>query len=262
MPSSFQRTTLGRTGLAVSRLGMSASYGMPAAAVEHAFEHGVNYIYWGSLRRKAFAEGVRSLQRYREQMVLVVQSYSPFGSYLRRSLERALRELRFDYADVLLLGLWNRPVPARVLEAVRALKDEGLVRFLGVSTHHRPLIARLAPQPDYDLFHVRYNAVHPGAERDVFPYLSADSRPGIVAFTATCWGQLLGHRRIPARERTPTASDCYRFVLSNPTVDICMTGTANLEQTQQALEALQQGPLPEDEMAWMRRVGRAIYAKK
>ena len=35
--------TLGRTGLQVGRLGMAAGYGVPAAAVERAFERGVNY---------------------------------------------------------------------------------------------------------------------------------------------------------------------------------------------------------------------------
>jgi aryl-alcohol dehydrogenase-like predicted oxidoreductase len=261
MENPFERTLLGRTGLNVSRLGMSASYGMPAAAVEYAFERGVNYIYWGSLRRKAFGAGIRNLSNRREQMVLVVQSYSPFGSYLGRSVEGALRTLRFDYADVLLLGMWNRPVPDRVLDSARRLKERGLVRFLGLSTHQRPLVPQLAPQDDYDLFHVRYNAVHTGAERDVFPHLPADRPPGIVSFTATSWGQLLRHRRIPKQERQPTAGDCYRFVLSNPAVDVCMTGVANMEQTKHALEALKSGPMSENELAWMRKVGAAIYGK-
>lgn len=261
MHTSFDRTVLGRTGVLVGRLGISASYGMPASAVEGAFEQGVNYIYWGSLRRKAFAEGLRNLRRHREKIVLVVQSYTPLAWYLRISVERALRELRFDYADVLLLGMWNRAVPPRVLDAVRRLKDRGLVRYLGISTHRRPLAALLAPQQHYDLFHVRCNAVHRGAEQDVFPYLE-ESRPGVVAFTATSWGQLLRHRRIPKHEPTPTAGDCYRFVLSNDAVDVCMTGTANWEQTQHALAALRRGPMSEEEMAWMRRVGAAIYAAK
>ncbi len=258
---SFQTAVLGRTGLEVGRLGLSASYGMPAEAVVRAFEAGMNYIYWGSLRRKAFADGIRRLAPYRERMVLVVQSYSPFGWYLRPSLESALRALRFDYADVLLLGMWNRRIPERILEAAAELKRRGLVRFLAVSTHRRPLIPLQAGRAEIDVFHVRYNAVHTGAERDVFPHLPLDGRPGIVSFTATSWGQLLGHRRIPKHERVPSAGDCYRFVLSNSAVDVCMTGLASLEQTEHALEALRKGPLSAEEMAWMRRVGAAIYGK-
>jgi hypothetical protein len=44
MRLSFERATLGRTGLEVGRLGISASYGVPTAAVERAFEQGVNYL--------------------------------------------------------------------------------------------------------------------------------------------------------------------------------------------------------------------------
>ena len=262
MGDSFATTVLGRTGLTVGRLGMSASFGMPAAALERAFEEGMNYLYWGSMRKRAFADGIRNLSRYRERMVLVVQSYAPFGGFVRRSLETALRKLGFDYADVLLLGMWNRPVTPGVLDAVRDLKQRGLVRFLAVSTHNRPLVARLAENPDYDIFHVRYNAVHPGAEQDVFPHLPAENPPGIVAFTATSWRQLLKHRRIPNHERVPTAGDCYRFVLSNPAVNICMTGAAKLEHTEHALEAFRRGPLSPDEMQWIRRVGSAIYGRK
>ena len=33
---------------------------------------------------------------------------------------------------------------------------------------------------------IRYNAAHPGAERDIFPHLEA-RRPAVVAYTATSW---------------------------------------------------------------------------
>ncbi|MBT7713589.1 MAG: hypothetical protein HN745_17880, partial [Deltaproteobacteria bacterium] len=43
-----QSTTLGRTGLKVGRLGVSSSFGAPAAAYEAAFERGCNYFTWGT----------------------------------------------------------------------------------------------------------------------------------------------------------------------------------------------------------------------
>ena len=184
---SFERSVLGRTGCHVGRLGVAASYGVPAAAIERAFDHGVNYLYWGSRRTREFGQAIRNLAAQRDKLVLVVQSYSRLGSLVPWSLERALRELRLDHADILLLGLWNRKAPERILEACRKVKQRGLVRFLAISTHHRPLVPRLAGHPDVDVFHVRYNAVHTGAERDVFPHLTVENRPGIVAFTATSW---------------------------------------------------------------------------
>ena len=159
------------------------------------------------------------------------------------------------------MGMWNKKLPPRMLDAARELKDRGLVRHLAVSTHKRTTVPQFAPDANYDIFHVRYNAKHSGAESDIFPHLSADNRPGIVSFTATSWKMLLRHRRIPKQEKIPTAGDCYRFVLTNPNIDVCMTGPSNLEHTEHALEALRRGPMSDEEMAWMRRVGDALYGK-
>jgi predicted aldo/keto reductase-like oxidoreductase len=59
----------------------------------------------------------------------------------------------------------------------------------------------------------------------------------------------------PAGERTPTAGDCYRFVLSHPDVDVCATGPSSADHVEQAIAAREQGPMQDEELAWMRRVG-------
>src|SRR6266851_942058 len=105
---NWKQTVLGRTGREVGRLGMAAGYGVPAAAVERAFEQGINYLYWGSLRRAAFARALRNLAPQRDRFVLVLQSFSRFPSLLRLSLERALRQWHMDHTDIRLLGLWNK----------------------------------------------------------------------------------------------------------------------------------------------------------
>ena len=270
-PVGFESTVLGRTGLPVGRLGIAGGYGVPGEALERAFERGVNYIYWGSRRTASFAAALKRLRSQRERFVLVIQSYSRFAGLLAWSLERALRALDFDHADVLLLGMWNKPVPARILDAARQLQQRGLVRFLALSTHHRPLVPAIATGKDFDVVHFRYNAAHPGAETDIFPHLPPGERPGMVSFTATSWkqllgsfgwqGRLMGGRPVPKNERIPTATDCYRFVLSRPEVDVCLTGPANGAQMDSALEALSLGPLNEEELAWMHRVGRAVSGK-
>jgi len=268
---SFERRVLGRTGLEVGRLGISSGYGVPGDALERAFEQGVNYIYWGSRRGASFGEGLKRLRLQRNKFVLVIQSYARMAGLVSRSLERALRALRFDYADVLLLGMWNKPVAPKILHAARELKRRGLVRFLAVSTHQRPLVPKIAVGDDFDIVHFRYNAAHPGAGQEIFPLLLPDHRPGMVAFTATSWGQLLGKslmpnfltgaHPLPKDERIPTAADCYRYVLSHPEVDVCMAGPSNAARMQEALEALRRGPMTEAELAWMQRVGRAVAGK-
>ncbi len=193
-------------------------------------------------------------------MILVVQSYAPTGGLITGSLERGLAKLGVERADVLLLGYWGRVPPPRIQEACERLKERGLVRFIGVSSHKRALFPQLAEGEFADVLHLRYNAAHRGAEQDVFPHLGPRP-PGVVAYTATCWKKLLRAAPDAAKGRKPAAGDCYRFVLAHPAVSVCMTGPANAGHVDEMLAALQRGPMDEDELAWMRRVGDAVYGK-
>jgi aryl-alcohol dehydrogenase-like predicted oxidoreductase len=246
----FEPRILGRTGLLVGALGVGASYGVPAADVERAFEQGVNYLYWGSARRGGMAQALRNLVGRRDRVVLVMQSFARVASLMNGGLERGLRRIGYDHADVFLLGLWNGPVPPRILDAAQALRRRGLVRFLAVSSHNREQVARFAAGGDFDVVHFRYNAAHPGAERDIFPRLAMADRPGTIAYTATDWGRLLGR---------VTAADCYRFALTRPEVDVCLTGPANADEMEQALRVLRLGPMTHEEVTRMRGAGSVSY---
>jgi aryl-alcohol dehydrogenase-like predicted oxidoreductase len=256
----FEARMLGRTGLTVGALGIASSYGVPAAAVERAFEHGINYLYFGSVRRREFAKAVRNLAPRRDRMVLVVQTYTRVAALMGWSVERALRACRTDYADVLLLGMWNKPLPGKIVGAAMKLREKGRVRFLAVSAHHRPNVPQLAGTGLVDILHFRYNAANRGAEAEIFPHMPA-AHSGMVSFTATRWGQLLDPKRMPEGVRVPTAADCYRFVLSRPEVDVCLTGPANAAHVEDSLRALHLGPMQEEELAWMRKVGDAVYGR-
>jgi hypothetical protein len=41
-------------------------------------------------------------------------------------------------------------------------------------------------------------------------------------------------------------------------VDLCLTGPANRAEMDEALKALERGPMNDDELAWMRRAGKAV----
>ena len=99
-----------------------------------------------------------------------------------------------------------------------------------------------------------------GARRDAAPGPRA-RLPGLVTYTTTRWGDLCDPKKTPPGEQTPTGTDCYRFAISRPEVDLCLAGPDDVEQMKQALAALDQGPMDEQELAWMRRVGDHIYGR-
>jgi hypothetical protein len=73
----------------------------------------------------------------------------------------------------------------------------------------------------------------------VFPD-AAKTRTPIVAFTATRWGTLLEpYADWPGPP--PTASDCYRYCLAQPSVHVVLTAPrslAGLEQNSDVLELI------------------------
>jgi len=237
--------------------------GVDAASLRRAFDRGVNYWYHGSWRGAGMTTAVRELVAAgrRDDLVLVLQSYARFAWPVERSVVRGLRQLGLDHADVLLLGMYGKAPRTAILERAERLREKGMFRQLAISGHRRPAFVGFAADPRYAILHIRYNAAHPGAESDVLPHLSATDKPGLVAYTATSWRQLLDPRRMPPGERPLRPRDCYRFVLSNPAFEVCMTGPKNAAEMDEALTALEAGPLTPEEDARIRRIGLHVSGK-
>ena len=268
MNEFLERRAIGRTGLQSSRLGIGSTFDAPAAVIEDAFHRGVNYLYWGTVRRPDFAKAMVNLAgRHRDELILTVQSYSQDPATIEGEVEEALRTAGLENFDFLLLGNRNEVPSEAFVDVFSRLRERGKVRFLSLSSHNRPLLPRLLDDyqrghSPYDLLMLRYNGVHRGAEKDVFPFvLERPNRPAIVTYTATRWGHLLDPAKMPPGEQPPSARDCYRYSLSHPAVDMVLCGPANREQMDEAIAALERGPLEADERQRMERIGAHIYGR-
>jgi aryl-alcohol dehydrogenase-like predicted oxidoreductase len=84
-----------------------------------------------------------------------------------------------------------------------------------------------------------------------------------VSYTATRWRQLLRRpRRWTEGDRVPTAGECYRFVLSNPHVDVCLCAPSSARHLEDNLREVARGPLGEDDLAFLRRFGDAVHGRR
>ncbi len=259
--SDFTHRELPAVKKSAFRVGLACNFGIDEGAADAAFERGVNLVYWTSARTGKVRPAVqRALKRDREKMILVgCTGMGWFGFNVRNRAEAVLRELETDYLDVFLIS-WvgvTGALTGGTLERLVELKASGKVRAIGISIHDRERAGRLALDSPLDTFMLRYNAAHPGAERDVFPHL-AKRRPSVLAYTATSWRRLLSKPR-GWDGPVMTAPDCYRFCLSSPHVDVVLSGPKSAGELQQNLDALERGPLSTEEDGWMRRFGAAVH---
>lgn len=254
------RTPTAFGGKQLFRLGLAANFGIDESGVRAAMDRGVNLFLW-TMRASGLKNPLKEAIRTRREEVAVVAyvTIGWFGWGVRRAAESLLTELGTDYLDVMLLGwlgvtsAWTRATQ-RELEHLR---ESGKVLAIGASIHNRRRAGQLAAEGAIDLLMIRYNAAHPGAERDVFPRLR-DGRPTIMAYTATAWRRLLQRPRDWVGP-VMTAGDCYRFQLTHPNVDLALTGAASRAEVEENLSALDRGPLSPHEEHWMRQFGLEVH---
>jgi aryl-alcohol dehydrogenase-like predicted oxidoreductase len=247
-------------------MGLSASYRPGVDTVRLAFDLGVNFFFGYGFDRQ-LATGLTPLLRsHRESIVLATGAYNYIFAHsnIRTACEKRLRQFKTEYLDILMfLGVMKeQQFPPRVLDEMIRLREEGKALRIGLSTHDRKLAGQLASRGALDVLMIRYNAAHRGAETDVFPHLHRHD-PGLVSYTATRWTALLRRPRTwPEHEALPTAEQAYRFVLSDPHVDVCLTAPRNAAELRENLRTLKTGPLNDDEMVFMRRFGDAVHAQR
>lgn len=254
--SDFLHTTL--LGKRVHRVGISNNYGIDADGLRKAFDYGLNYVWYVRGTEKVATEPIReACARDRDSVFIATGPSMGFtGGSVRKHCEKVLKKLGTDHVDLLQLfwaGKMSR-ISDSTLTALTKLREEGKCRGIGVSIHDRPRAGQLARDRVFDVLMVRYNAGHPGAEEDIFPHVGeGEDKVGVVSYTSTRWGTLL---KAPSgwEDRPATAAECYSFALTQPAVDVVLTGPASWEQLKANLDGLE-GPMDAQRMTWMKELG-------
>ena len=247
-------------GKPVCRLGLATrgGAGLTTDDVLHAIDRGVNFLNWpGEADAPGGADGltdaIASLGPRRDSLVVCVQFGARTAVEAAAELRTILTSLRTDYVDLLTLYYveyeeeWQRlGANGGALDYLQKAIHDGVVRRIGVTSHQRPLAARMAASGRIDALMIRYNAAHRGAERDIFPTTDARQIP-VIAYTALRWGALLRATPTdPAGFFVPPARDWYRFVLQSPAVSVVLAAPNDRRELEHDLEVLEvERPLAE-----------------
>jgi len=256
--------TLGQTGLRLSPLVLSGAHGLPAAACAEAYDAGIRSFFWEP-RYRELSKFLRSRRLTRDSFVVVAGTYYAGAEGIRADVERTLKQLRFDFIDVFLL-FWVRSserVSNEDFGVLESLRTEGKIRTFGFSSHDRAICLDALQRAPWPVLMTRHSAAHPGAEEKVFP-LAMERGTGLLTFTATCYGRLLratAETPESALVALPTATDCYRYSLSQSGVSACLTAPRNRDELVENLEVLDGEKLDARAMAAIRAHGVAVRAE-
>ena len=195
--------------------------------IHRALDQGVNYCdtapaYAGSLDYYGAALGER-----RGEIFLASKTHDRTRDGSLRLLDESLRRLRTDHLDLWQLhDLRTMQDVERIfarggaIEALTEARDEGRVRFLGLTGHHDPAILLEAMRRfDFDTVLVALNAadIHRlSFFATVVPEAAAGSM-GVIGMKVAAQGALLGEGRL-------TMDEAMGYVLSQPGVSTVIIG--------------------------------------
>jgi aryl-alcohol dehydrogenase-like predicted oxidoreductase len=165
--------SLGNTGIRVSQLCFGSltigplQKSLPldegVGLIKRAAQKGVNFIDTADLYG-TYPYIKEALKEYPD-MVVSSKSYAYDTKTARETLNRALRGIGRDYIDIFLLHEQEGPLTLKghweAIEYLSKCKKEGLIRGIGISTHHVAGVKAAAVTPEIDVIHpiINYRGV-------------------------------------------------------------------------------------------------------
>ena len=190
--------TLGRTGLKITVVSFGAMLTPEPEVIAMAFDHGVNYVdtarrYMNGLNEEIVGKALKGI-RNKVYVATKIRSSSRKKEAMFRNVEESLQALGTDHIDVIQLhGLdgRDRVFSPETREALVRLKEQGKVRFFGVTTHtnQAEVLNALVDDPErfFDMALVAYNFKSDADVKEAIAR-AAQAKIGIVAMKTQAGG--------------------------------------------------------------------------
>lgn len=253
----MEHTTLGRTGLEISRLGFGGipiqrvDSGQAAALLEAVRAGGIRYI--DTARGYTVSEELigRAIEGHRQDFVLATKSMSRDRAAMAADIETSLGNLRTDYIDLYQI---HNPTPEQLervcgaggaLEALREAKSAGKIGHLGLTAHSLEVFRQALELDWVETIMFPYNIVENQGEE-----LMARARERGVGFI--CMKPLAGGA-------IEDAALALRYVCANPNVSVVIPGMYSPEEVAQNIAAAEnRAPLSDAEREKMEAIRQQL----
>lgn len=246
---SYRR--LGRTGAMVSDISLGSSRINNVEVARYAIERGINYFdtapdYADTNSERVLGEAMKG---HRDKLFVatkfcVADGHLPNDTPVPKiieAVEASLRRLQTDYVDLIHIhscDRLDRLFAPNIHEAFDRLKEQGKVRFLGVSTHTPNLEEVANAAIDSGRFDVLMLAYHFGMWPK-FDHILEKAKAKDVGIVAMKTLKGAKHTNLAAfrREADSYAQAAFRWVLSNPNVSCLVISIYDRRQVDEYLYA-------------------------
>jgi uncharacterized protein len=238
---------LGKTGLKLTTLGFGCMITSDASVIERAADLGINYFDTARGYQAGNNERMVGAALKRKRQSLIISSKS--GAHDQRralaDLDTSLRELGTDHLDIWYLHGKDSTgeVTDDLLEAQRVAKQQGKIRFAGVSTHTpKEIIPDLVRRKAVDVVLVTYNfSMDPGVAAAVEQ--ASQAGLGVVGMKVMAGG----FRERPGRgekstrlklQRSGAMLAALKWVIKDPNVHTTIPSMTDMDQLDENLRAM------------------------
>ncbi|MEW6356224.1 MAG: aldo/keto reductase [Planctomycetota bacterium] len=197
----MQTRKIGRTNIEVPVLGLG---GIPlrqrgvedgAQVVAAAFDKGIKFIDTarGYETEPTFGAVLKD-RRDRDGIIVATKSPAKAADKMRADLETSLRELQVNMIDIYQCHAVNNDQtyeqvmgPDGALSALQKARDEGLIRFIGLTSHRYDILVKGMKSGEFDTIMVQHSFVDYEAETKIFT-IANDLNIGVLVMKAMAGG--------------------------------------------------------------------------
>jgi len=296
----LRKRRIGQSDLYVSEVGLGAMSFQTKedaiAIVRTAIEKGVNFIDTADLYRYGENESWvgEAIQPYRDDVIIATKvgnrwekgktgwTWDPSKAYIKEAVKASLKRLNVEYIDLYQLhgGTIDDPIE-ETIEAFEELKDEGLIRYYGISSIRPNVIKKYLSLSNIVSIMMPYSLLDRRAE-ELFPLINskqvsvivrgplaqgalteayAEKTPtdGILNYPYSEVMELIEKLKSMDRSLTELA---LQFALHDPVVATTIPGASSLSQLMINLKSGMKPPLSKDEIELLKSwTKEAIFEK-
>ncbi len=244
---------LGKTGLKVTSVGFGCMVTSDASVIERAADIGITYFDTARSYQHGNNERMvgAAIGKKRKEIVLSSKSDGNDKNSLLSDLDTSLRELGTDHLDIWYLHGRDKTtgVSDEMFEAQQVAKQQGKIRFTGVSTHQpKGMIPLLVKKNAVDVVLITYNFTMDKGVGEVIEQ-AGNAGMGVVAMKVMAGGYRPGNPRrafYPQLAKQGALLAALKWVLKNPKVNTTIPSMTDMDQLEENLKAMA-GPFGEPE---------------